>query len=122
MLVREIITDAKTGEVTERWVEMPGVVTAEAQAVVDAQNKATETATKTNESTIGGQLDAALTANSLALNTLVAWRTTGPGAGTANLTAAQLSLALRTMADNQIASIRQRNALIRLIRRKLDSA
>jgi len=29
MLVREVFTDAKTGETGERWIEMPGVIAAE---------------------------------------------------------------------------------------------
>ena len=74
-----------------------------------------------NRVTLEAQALAALTANKTRRDQLVAWRTTGPGAGTSNLTAAQSSLALRTMADNQAAELQQLNALIRLVLRKLDA-
>lgn len=129
MLVRECYTEIRRDEDGvpyefhgERMIEMPDVVTAEAQAIVDAQNaQAAQTATA-NETTIGQQLDAALMANQQAITALVAWRTTGPGAGTTTLTTAQLSPAMRTAADNQVAFARQLNGLIRLIRRNLSTA
>lgn len=74
-----------------------------------------------NQRTIEQQTDAALAANKTALDQLVAWRTTGPGAGTANLTAAQMSQALRTTADNEIAMLRELSQLIRLVRGKFDA-
>lgn len=122
MLVRQVETNVQTGEVTERWVEIPDVVTPEVQQAVDAQVAAVALTERTNEQTIGGALESALTANAAALSTLTTWRTTGPGAGTANLSAAQEAQALRQLADNQIAAIKQLNGLIRLIRRKLDTA
>lgn len=76
----------------------------------------------TNAESIGNQMDSALAANQQTIATLTTWRTTGPGAGTANLTAAQTSAALRTSADNQVAAFRQLNGLIRLIRRQLSTA
>jgi hypothetical protein len=73
-----------------------------------------------NRETLEAQAEAALVTNRTARNQLIAWRTTGSGAGTGNLTAAQSSLALRTMADNQAAMLQQLNGIIRLVLRKLD--
>lgn len=66
------------------------------------------------------QADDALAANLGRIDTLTTWRTSGPGAGSANLTSAQLSAAVRQSADNQIAIFKQLDALIRLARNKLD--
>jgi hypothetical protein len=87
-----------------------------------AAEKQAEATAATNERTIGDALLAALQSNQQAIATLTTWRTTGAGAGTANLTAAQSSLALRQMADNQIAQLRQLNGLIRLVKRNLSTA
>lgn len=43
MLIREVITDARTGQVTERFVEVPDVVD-EAQGIVLAQQQAQQVA------------------------------------------------------------------------------
>jgi hypothetical protein len=102
----------------------PAQLTA-AWAILQQQDAAEATAAQTaaaNELTIGQQVEAALAANQQGIAQLVAWRTTGPGAGTANLTAAQMSQALRTSADNQVAAFRQLNGLIRLVRRQLSTA
>lgn len=96
-----------------------------AWAVLQQQDAAEATAAqaaKANEQTIGQQVEAALAANQAAIAQIVAWRTTGPGAGTANLTAAQQSAFARQSADNQVAAFRQLNGLIRLVRRQLSTA
>lgn len=122
MLVWVVETNAATGETTRRQVEMPGVVTPEAQAITDAANAQAEATVSTNERTIGDALLTALQSNQQAIAQLVAWRTTGPGAGTANLTAAQQSLVARQTADHLIALFRQSNGSIRLIKRQLSTA
>jgi len=58
MLVREVIRDAKTGEVTERMVDMPDVLTVEQGMVVTTQLAQLDT----NARTLADQADAALTA------------------------------------------------------------
>jgi hypothetical protein len=42
MLVREVITDAKTGEVSERWVDVPGVMNDAEGAAADLLRRADE--------------------------------------------------------------------------------
>lgn len=106
----------------ERWIEVPDVQTEADASTQQAQEAAAAAVLATNERTIGQQLDAALMANQQAITALAAWRTTGPGAGTTTLTTAQLSAAMRTAADNQIAANRQLNGLIRLVRRNLSTA
>lgn len=90
------------------------------QADLDALTS-TETALA-NEAALNAKADAALAANDNAIAAITAWLTTGPGAGTANLTAAQMSQALRSTAQYQVTQFREYSALIRLLRRKLDSA
>jgi hypothetical protein len=85
-----------------------------------ANEAAAAAAAVANESTLRQQAEQALASNKTRRDQLVAWRTTGPGAGTTNLTAAQSSLAMRTMADNQAAMLQQLNGIIRLVLRKLD--
>ena len=104
-----IPTDA---ECAAAWPAVQAQIAAEAQSAITA---------KTNETTIGAQLDAALLANGLAMNSLSAWLATGPGAGTANLSTTQLSTAMRTAANNQMALFRQINGLVRLNRKKLET-
>jgi hypothetical protein len=111
----EQVCDAVTGE-TFRRPTTAAKITLEEGLALTAQ----EAAKESNELTLRQQADAALTSNRAALAQLVTWRTTGPGAGTANLTAAQSSQAVRTMADNQAAMFRQQNAVIRLLLRRLD--
>jgi cytochrome c553 len=54
-LIREIVTDAKTGETTERWIDIP-------QAYFDAQAAliAAEKQADTNRQTIEQQADSAM--------------------------------------------------------------
>lgn len=87
----------------------------QAQQAADAQAKATAA---TNEQTIGGALDAALQSNQLAISQLNTWL----AANTGTLTTAQLSAAMRTAANNQVAQFRQLNGLVRLVRRNLSTA
>jgi hypothetical protein len=87
------------------------------RATIDALRAAEEAP---NRATLEAQALAALDTNRAALAQITTWRTTGPGAGSANLTAAQSSQALRQQADNQAAMLRQQNAIIRLLLRKLD--
>lgn len=73
-----------------------------------------------NAAVVQGRAQQALIDNRTALAQLVAWRTTGAGAGTANLTAAQLSAAVRAAALNQEAQFKQLNGIIRLLLNQLD--
>lgn len=101
MLVRSIETNALTGKTTEKWVDMPDVVTPEAQAVVDAANAQTAQVAATNETTIGQQVDAALAANATYLSI-------------ASPTTAQAVAQVRKLTQ-------QMDGVIRLLRRKLDA-
>ena len=48
MLVREVITDAKTGETTERWVDVPDVLTVEQAQAADLVARAEQERTDRN--------------------------------------------------------------------------
>lgn len=48
MRVREVVADAATGETVERWVDIPGVLTVEEAALVDAQRRADEARAERN--------------------------------------------------------------------------
>lgn len=120
MKSRSLSYDHATRQLVEVFVDItPEQQAADAAAAIEVQ---AEEVALVNERTIGQALDAALANNQAAIAALVAWRTTGPGAGTANLSAAQLSAALRTAADNQVTAFRQINGLIRLLRRRLDTS
>lgn len=84
-----------------------------------AEKAAAESAT-TNERTIEGQIDGALAANAKIISDGNTWLA-GVGAGTANLTAAQLSSAVRMIVRAQVDAARQRNGLARLSRRRFDA-
>lgn len=100
MLVRQISTNAQTGEVTESWVEMPDVVTAEEQAPIDAANAAAEAAATGNGRTLQDQALAALAANKVFYQ-----RTSS--------TTAQVLAQVKALS-------RQNNAVIRLLLKRLD--
>lgn len=116
----EQVCIAGSDETFRRPSIAPAQRTAAEQQAADAQ-QAQQAATESgNELTLRQQAEAALATNRTARNQILAWRTTGPGAGSANLTAAQSSLALRQQADNQAEMLRQQNGIIRLLLRKLD--
>ena len=101
MLVREVITDAKTGEVTERWVEMPDVLTEAEAAAKHATESQAEAVITGNDLTLRQQAEAAL----------VDLRTYRDRATT---TTAQDKAAIKLL-------VRVAIGLIRLILRKLDA-
>lgn len=62
----------------------------------------------------------ALAVNTQAITDANAWLTTGPGAGSANLTAAQSSAVIRSMMRAHVTACQQRNGVIRLLLGALD--
>ena len=100
MLVWEEVTNAATGEVTRRQVEMPDVVTAEAQAPIDAAKVAAEQTASTNARTLEDQAIAALAANKVFYSR-------------ASSTTGQVLTQVKALS-------RQNNALIRLLLKRLD--
>ena len=48
MKVRDVVTDARTGETAERWIDVPGVMTVEEAAVADAARMADEARAERN--------------------------------------------------------------------------
>lgn len=110
--------DALNGSWTgERWIEMD-VRTPEEQAAID-QQEATKAATESgHEVTLRQRVDLALGANDTTIAEGESWLAAN-GSGT--LTASVLSTAVRWLVRAMLASLRQRNGIIRLVLRKLDS-
>jgi hypothetical protein len=73
-----------------------------------------------NAAALWQQADDAIAANVQTVADIDAWLA-GPGAGTSNLTSAQLSSAVRQLMREARVSAKQRNATIRLLRGKLDA-
>lgn len=48
MKVLDVVTDARTGETAERWLDVPGVMTVEEAAVADATRRADEARAERN--------------------------------------------------------------------------
>jgi hypothetical protein len=102
MLVRQVSVNAKTGEQTESWVDIPGIEDPTAALVrTQAEAAAAQTAA-TNENTITSRVDAALNANNAFL-------------ALASPTQAQTLAQVKTLT-------KECTGLIRLLRKKLDSA
>jgi hypothetical protein len=70
----------------------------------------------TNEQTVREQALAALDANRTAITQMQTWLAANPG----NLTAAQLSTAMRANVQQDITAAQQRNGIIRVLLNKFD--
>jgi hypothetical protein len=109
--VTEPVRDIRTGEVT-------GTVTVTVETPAEtAARVAAENAAVTNEDAIRQQSAAALSANVADIAAGESWLANNTGS---TLSSAVLTTAVKFLVRCMIASLRQRNGLIRLLLRRLD--